>query len=406
MQGFFSKKETESVAAAGGKIHSCASCGLYKHCQSPKMKPYGKGQKDLMIIGEFPEQIDDEKGRPFAGKYGRLLRQHLKRVGISLDRDCISLNAINCHPGRAEVENSSIAHCRSVIVWKAIKKYQPKVILLLGQAPTTSVIGQQWSGGDSIKTWRGFTIPDQDLKSWVCPTYSPNYLIDIDTPRQYMKIWSQDLKRAVDKIEEPFPRQSKPDIRLVEDLSFLEDISPVLSAFDYETTGIKPHAKGHQIVCTSIADREDRVWVFPSPKTKKDWLPFRRWLYNKEIPKMAHNMKFETSWSKNILKVDVRGWEWDSMLAAHIIDNRPGVTGLKFQTYATLGIRDYSTEVTPYLKSSGSEKGANEKNRIVQLMKSKSGRRQVMEYCGLDSIYQYRLAMQQMEIMNYDFLPF
>ena len=406
MQGFFNKKETESIAATGGKVHSCASCGLYKHCRSPKMKPSGNFKKDIMIIGNAPDEKDDEQGSHWTGKKGRLLKRELKKLGIDLFEDCLSLNAVNCLPNNKRPERDEIAHCRSVIVWKALKKYQPKVVLLLGQDAVTSVIGQQWSGRDDLPTWRGFCIPDQDLKTWVCPTFAPEYLLRIEKPGQYLTVWRQDLERALNLIEKPLPRIGKVDIQLMDDCKFLEDIPSVLSSFDYETTGIKPHMKGHRIVCVSISTGPNHAYVFEAPKTKAGWQPFRKWLHNRQIPKMAHNMKFEHTWSKNILKVHVRGWEWDSMIAAHIIDNRKGITGLKFQTYARLGVPDYSTEVERYLKSVDDEHGANSKNRIVEAMKNRSSRENIMEYCGYDSVYQYRLALMQMEELEYQFLPF
>ena len=404
MQGFFSRKETESVSASGGKIHSCASCGLYKFCSTPKMKPYGKFSKGIMVIGPSPDRTDDRKGKPFQGKAGRMLRRELSKHGIDLFEDCISLNAVNCHPSE-EPSNIEIDHCRSVVVWKALKEYQPKMVLLLGNAALHSVVGYQWSSGVNINTWRGFRIPDQGLKTWVCPTFDPAYLDSIDTPKQYMTIWKQDIERALEMVEAPFLRTAKPNIHFVKDCTFIKDLRPVLSSFDYETTGVKPHGKGHRIACVSIADREDRVWVFPAPKKKADWLPFRKWLYDKRVRKMAHNLKFEDTWSKVILKVGVRGWEWDSMLAAHIIDNRTGITRLKFQIYINFGIRDYSVEIDPYLKS-GDEKGANTHNRVMELMKTKTGREKLMEYCAYDSVYQYWLALKQMEELDYDFLPF
>lgn len=407
MKGFFSRQETESISATAGKIHSCTSCGLYKYCQSPKMKPYGKFEKAIMVIGDYGDTLDDEKGKPFQSKYGRIVQRLFKKQGIDLFNDCVTLNAVNClPPDNRPPTSNEIDHCRSMVVWKAIKEYQPKVIILLGEDALSSVLGYTWKGGTSMSTWRGFCIPDQKLKTWICPTFHPRYLDEIEMPKHYLKIWEEDIERAISKASTTFPRFSKPEIHFMEDSKFINDLSPVLSSFDYETTGIKPHAKGHRIVCTSICDREDRAWVFPTPTGKEGWLPFRRWLYNKNVPKMAHNLKFENTWSKEILKVDVRGWEWDSMLAAHVLDNRPGITGLKIQTYINFGIRDYSVDVDQYLRAGGDAQGANTKNDVMKLMKTKSGRRQLMEYCALDSVYQYRLALRQMDELNYEFLPF
>lgn len=406
MQGFFSKKETQSVSAVGGKIHSCASCGLYKHCRSPKMRPYGKFEKGIIILGEAPGKPEDVQNKPWQGADGKRLQQALKKLGIDLFRDCLSMNAINCRPRKDEPPTrQSIDHCRSVIVWPELMNKQPKVIIPLGTSALTSVIGHRWQQGSSIHKWRGYTIPDQDLKAWVCPTFHPSYLTKMNKAKDLQTIWMQDLEQAVQKVDEPFLRHKKPEIEFVSDLSFLQDYpAERLSAFDYETTGIKPHAKGHKIVAASIADSEDHVWAFLMPKTSKERLPFRKWLYDKKVPKMAHNMKFENNWSKEFLKVNVRGWEWDSMLAAHLLDNTKGTAGLKFQTYGHFGIIDYNSKVDPYLK--GADESGNDKNRITDLLRTESGIKDLLTYCALDSVYEYRLAVKQMEQLNHNFLPF
>lgn len=414
MQGFFSKKETQSAAATKGKIHSCAACGLYKNCRSPKMKPFGNFRKGIMNIGEAPGGTDDERGKPWQGKAGRLLKRTYAKFGIDLFEDCINVNAVNCRPISAAGANrpptsDEIAHCRSVIVLKAIQKYQPKVIVLLGGAAIDSVIGHRWAGNaaESVNKWRGWTIPDQDFKCWICPTFHPSYLDQIGLKKEYMTIWEQDLERAISKVEEPWPRAKKPEIEIVSDLRFLDNhASAGLIAFDYETTGIKPHAKGHRIRTVAIADREDHCWAFVMPKTRKERAPFRRWLKNPDVAKMAHNMKFEETWSRVIIKQPVQGWEWDSMLAAHLLDNRTGISGLKFQTYVNFGVIDYSSEVDPFLRSTKAGDGGNAINKIDDLLKTKAGVEKLLEYNALDSVYEYRLALKQMEKIDYDYLPF
>jgi len=109
-------------------------------------------------------------------------------------------------------------------------------------------------------------------------------------------------------------------------------------------------------------------------------------------------------WSLVRLKTEVANWEWDTMIASHILDNRPEVTGLKFQTYVQFGVIDYDSEISPYLKS-GSNDG-NALNRIEELVKLPSGKEKLMEYCAMDSIFEFRLAQLQIEKIGYDFLPF
>ena len=414
MSGFFSKKETQSKSRIDGKTHSCAACGLYRFVHSPKMKPFGNFKKGIMNIGEAPGETEDHRGRQWQGKAGRLLRRTYDKLGIDLFEDCVNVNAVNCRPisptgANRPPTSDEVGHCRSVIVLKAIQKYQPKVIVLLGGTAIDSVIGHRWSGNtsESVNKWRGWTIPDRDFKCWICPTFHPSYLERTGLKKELMNIWQQDLERAVSRIEEPWPRFKKPEIEIVSDLQFLDaQANGGLMAFDYETTGIKPHKKGHRIRTVSIADREDHCWAFEMPKTRRERVPFRCWLKNANIRKMAHNMKFEEAWSRTIMKEPVQGWEWDSMLAAHMLDNRTGISGLKFQTYVNFGIVDYSSDVDPFLRSTKAGEGGNAFNKIDDLLKTKSGKQKLLEYNALDSIYEYRLALKQMEKINYDYLPF
>jgi DNA polymerase I-like protein with 3'-5' exonuclease and polymerase domains len=176
-----------------------------------------------------------------------------------------------------------------------------------------------------------------------------------------------------------------------------------LVAFDYETTGLKPQADGHRIICASVAISAHIVYVFMMPSTRAERKPFINLLANPKIRKMAHNMKFEETWSVVRLRQSVQSWEWDSMITAHILDNRPGINSLKFQAYVNFGVVDYSSDITPYLQSPG--KSGNEPNTIDQLIKTKDGQDMLLKYCALDSIYEYRLAMLQKELVM-NTLPF
>jgi DNA polymerase I-like protein with 3'-5' exonuclease and polymerase domains len=163
-------------------------------------------------------------------------------------------------------------------------------------------------------------------------------------------------------------------------------------AFDYETTGLKPHAKGHRIVCCAVAWAAHEAWAFPlHPSVFSAW---RRVLRERSIKKIAANMKFEDSWSKTILGVEVRGWSHDTMLAAHILDNRGHISGLKFQTYVNFGIPPWDGSVSPFLKSLD-DKNGNSFNRVDRVPIQK-----LLTYCGLDAMYEYRLALKQMRSID------
>jgi DNA polymerase len=404
--GFFSTKQTQSDLRPDGKTYSCASCGLYRNAVNPKMKPFGNFKKGILNIGEAPGKSEDEKSKQWQGKTGRLLQRTYEKLGIDLFEDCLNINAVNCRPiendNNRTPTNHEITCCRNVIVSKLIKEYQPSIIILLGGNAVYSVIGHRWMrdlGG--ISKWRGWTIPDKDYKAWICPVFHPSF-VEHSEGSEVQLIWEQDLQRIFELIKEPLPKYREPRIEIIDDLSVLNKIERGMITFDYETTGLKPQAVGQRIVSCAVAVNENHAYSFLIPETRRERQPLVDLLANDNIEKIAHNMKFEQGWSVVRLKQSVENWVWDSMQAAHLLDNRPGITGLKFQAFVNFGVVDYSSEIDPYLKA----ENANGINKIEKLISTPSGKEKLLTYGGLDAVYEYRLAIKQMKTMNYDPLPF
>jgi hypothetical protein len=116
---------------------------------------------------------------------------------------------------------------------------------------------------------------------------------------------------------------------------------------------------------------------------------------------MAHNMKYEDTVTKILAGYNVKPWSWDSMQAAHILDNRPGISGLKFQTYVNFGVSGYDDEVSSYL-SSDDTKDNNAINRVRELIAKPGGWDMLLKYCALDSYYEYKLAVKQWGVFYHE----
>lgn len=402
MAGFFNIKQTESKSRPDGKIYSCTSCGLYAESKHPKLEPQGNFKKRILIIGEANNKIDDRTGSLWRDRTGEYLRNVLTENGVDLYEDCLSTNAIPCYCEKT-ITPDLVSKCR-LRLFKLISERKPIVILVFGFNALYSLIGHRFKKNlGTIEKWRGWTIPDQELRAWVCPTYPPALIMDKDP--EWQVTFRNDIKQALSMVTVPFRSYLKPIIKYLkaDELNILDQIETEV-AFDYETTGIKPHAKGHRIVCCSVAVSPNLVYVFMMPSTKKEREPFIRLLVNKEIGKIAQNMKFEHTWSLVRLKTEVQNWVWDTMLATHILDNRTDVTGLKFQTYVQFGVIDYDSEIAPFLHS-GSNDG-NAINRVLDLIKNPSGAEKLMEYCALDSCFEFRLALLQRTKIDAEILPF
>ena len=397
--GFFnsSKFEIQSRKKIG-----CHACGLHKTCLSPKMSHSGQGKRSILVIAEAPGKEEDKSGTQLVGKAGEFLRKELERVDIDLDEDCWKTNAVNCRPMTKTGSNRTptskeVDFCRPKM-FEVVRGLRPKAIFLLGGIATESFLKEKLLGSvGGITKWRGLCIPDREVGAWVMPMFHPSYVIRENNLPVVLTIFRQDLKRAASQVDKPLPqyREETELIDILEDEeAILDELKrvlsldrPVLMAFDYETTGMKPHREGHDIVCCGICTDESRAAAFmmDSPKVR---IEFSKVLTDKSIRKTAHNMKFEHVWSQVVLGTTVKGWKWDTMIAAHILDNRTGVTGLKFQSYVNFGVTDYESSVAKYLSGEGS---GNSFNSI-----RKAPLQDLLLYCGLDSLLQRRLALKQM----------
>jgi uracil-DNA glycosylase family 4 len=403
-EGFFTHKETQSKSRPDGKKYTCAVCGLYKNAETPRIEPFGNFAKKIINIGTAPSEIDDQKGAHWQGKTGKFLQQTYKKLGIDLFEDCLNITACHCFVDR-EPTNFEVECCRKTTL-QIIETYKPKVVILLGEIAIFSVIGSRWNKDlGNISKWRGWQIPDLDLNTWVCPVFHPYYIEQAKAKLKFNEdicaeetIWLQDLKEAFERRKNPLYIYKEPVIDIIEDLSVLRKIKNDF-AFDYETTGLKPHMLGHKIICCSIADTEDHAYVFMMPKSRKERQPFIDLLADIKIGKIAQNMKFEETWSTVRLRQPVANWIWDTMIMTHIIDNRPGITGLKFQVYVQFGVIDYSSEIAPYL-GSDKDAGSNAFNKIEKLLEKPGGKEKLMKYCALDSIYEFRLSMKQKSMLE------
>ena len=399
MKGGFFFPESEIV----GSVEGCFTCKLYRGCISPKMEPTGEGKRGLLIIAEAPGRREDEKGTQLIGQSGQVLRSKLSDLGIDLDKDCRKIDAISCRPPDNRMPTGEeIAACRSR-VWKEIREYKPKVILLLGGPALESFLAHRWPEAlEGIGKWRGWAIPDRDSGAWVVPTFHPSFIDRGSSPPVAEVIWERDLKLAISLLGTPFP-QFKDERECVEVISEEGELSQVLesiykkvrkdrmlTALDYETTGLKPYAEGHRVVSASISAEENKAYsfLFPDP-----FSPAFSWWYKilqcKDIPKTAYNMKFEDTWSRVKLNIEVKGWEWCSMQGAHVLDNRPGINGLDFQMYVRFGLLPWDGVVGGFLKSKDKKDG-NSFNNI-----DKAPVRELLKYGGIDALGQRRLAIIQ-----------
>lgn len=392
--GFF------AADAPGGRVQvpllaRCGECGLHRLCKSPKMPVAGEGRRKILVVGEAPGETEDEQGKPFIGKAGQLLQRSLSDLQVDLFQDCWVTNSAICRPKDNELPEKAIDHCRPNIV-KAISELRPRTIILLGKSAVRSVIGWQWKPGvGEMGKWVGWQIPCQKLNAWICPTWHPSYLARQEGSRDYpvLELWFKRHLKAAFKLEGR-PWKEPPDyagkVRVEMDPSkaagalrvFIAFNKPL--AFDFETDRLKPDHPDARIISCAVSDGDTSLafpWVGEAVTEMQV-------LLKSAVPKIGWNIKFEERWCRRLFGHGVKNWVWDGMLAAHVLDNRTGITGLDFQAWVQLGQPEWDrdTEVRNYKKSDNS----NAPNRLRECPLP-----MLLKYNGLDALLEWELAQRQ-----------
>ncbi len=386
---FFPVKTTKAELPM---ITDCRSCKLdVGGCLSPKLKMVGKGKKRILIVGDKPTKFDDETGTLHPPKVISAFN------GFNVLDDCWYVTSVICAPKNGFIkDNTPIISCRPN-VFRIIKEMKPTVVILMGLDAIRSVIGNTWkeNPGRSDR-WEGWCIPNHKPNCWILPVHDGEHYEKSKNPVDTMRLKAS-LKKAV-KLSKRYPWNDIPDYEGQVQVVYGRDtIKKMLAkiaaikketmvAFDYETNMLKPdHPESSIFSCSFCIDGKE---TFAFPWHASFVKPVREILRKKNLLMIASNMKFEERWTRVHLKTRVRNWHWDTMLAAHVLDNRPEITSIKFQSYVRLGQPDYASEIHKYLTTS--DGAGYTKNKIQQ-----ANLQQLLVYNGLDSILEYEVALKQ-----------
>lgn len=404
-EGFFKfgNNITQQSLKSINKQGSCEECGLYKNCVTPKMDYTGKGKKGILIVLESPSQKDDALEKHISGTEETLLETIFDANDLNLYEDCYITHAVSCFC--KNVTEKELNSCRSRLL-KTISDLNPKIIIPLGLKALQGLISHKIEGRFSLNylpSLYGCQIPDQKWLKWIVPNYSPSYLVEhIDyktggIDNALLKLFTLNLEKAFELLDEEIPTYSIENIeKITEKIEAIKIMKHIennwdIVAFDFETTGIKPHAKGHKIACVSFSNGKETyscLWF----ETSEFYQAFRD-LMNSKIKKICQKLDYEDNWSYFIANSEVNNWYWDTNLAAHVIHNQNN-TGLKLLAYSYFGHMGYDNDIDKYLKSDIKNLGTNSINNVFKAPVSK-----LLKYCGQDSLLTYWIHEKQKEVL-------
>lgn len=334
-------------------------CGLWQTCSSPAISASGSSNPDLLVIGPAPYYDDDIQGGNFLGEAGSLLRDILKETGFD-DNKLAFAQVVRCRPSTTkwgktvnrEPTAAEIKDCKPLIL-KDIKNLNPRGILLLGAVAFKTILGVTGINSNRGRLFDLDGIP-------VIPTFHPEQVLR-DT--QFLEYFARDIEQMYKELYCEKEAVQPADYFFLKDLSSLKDLLSVAAdaeemSFDLETSRLNPHMEDAQIVCVSFSFVERQSFIVPLHHCSP-WFKGRMMGYAKEvvaalmesnIPKIAHNGKFDMTWLKVTEGITTNNFAGDTMLMQYLLTEQAGTHGLDWLAWRYTDMGGYDAPLEEYKK--------------------------------------------------------
>ncbi len=160
----------------------------------------GNPEAQIVIIGEAPGAKEDELGKPFVGRSGKLLDQLIQNVGIDISQDVYFCNVVKCRPPKNRRPTKTEIQENLPWLYQQIKLVNPEIIVLVGATALEAILKNK----SPISILRGKWI------NWdgrlVMPIFHPAYLLrnqskEEGTPMSLTKLDFLKIKEKIDTLK-------------------------------------------------------------------------------------------------------------------------------------------------------------------------------------------------------------
>jgi uracil-DNA glycosylase family 4 len=159
------------------EVQACTSCSLYK---TRTNTVFGEGnlQAKVVFCGEAPGQTEDETGRPFVGRAGKLLDNMIKSMDLERD-DVYILNVCKCRPpGNRTPSPDEMGKCIPYL-FRQVQIIQPDVIVALGNTALSGLTLRSSGITKRCGNWEFFSYTQGTAERFIklMPCYHPSALL-------------------------------------------------------------------------------------------------------------------------------------------------------------------------------------------------------------------------------------
>ena len=152
------------------QAQNCHLCSLSKNRNKII---FGEGNKnaDIMFVGGFPIEMEDDAGKIFLGRGGEMLTAMIEKVLGLQRKDVYISNLLKCHPLNTQELHETPFHTCKAYLFKEIELVKPKIIITLGKEAYHYLTNET----SDLKDIRGEMTSHKNFR--LMPTYHPNFLL-------------------------------------------------------------------------------------------------------------------------------------------------------------------------------------------------------------------------------------
>jgi uracil-DNA glycosylase family 4 len=239
-------------------VSDCTLCPLHESAITVCVP--GRGEGEIMLVGQNPGAAEDLAGRAFIGRSGELLNAMLHDAGIDSKKVRIT-NAVRCKtPGNRPPTPAESGACRVHLSAELLAR-KPAVVVALGDTALRSLTGKAGLTklrGTSLPLAAQYNLPGVEV--W--PTYHPAYVLRTPAARDTVV---SDLRRVAER------GRVEPDVQWRRYNPLPDDLYQFLdSAVDIETDwDPKTKTGGDRITQIAVTTRQGVFVTDPNPSIQQ-----------------------------------------------------------------------------------------------------------------------------------------
>ena len=312
--------------------------------------------REVFIWGMAPGPQENEEGREFIGKSGKLLWQELKRVGITRSM-CDVQNVVRCYPADREEDSwpalkmrnpsKEEIHCCSIYTKRALEKQKAKVHLVFGEVAAKTLLGSEFKKGKKA-FW------SEKLNAHVLCIWHPSYLVRMgfsaggsQQPNDKFKQWRKDLELAASLLGR------KDHFEYVRGMQYI-GITKRKAALEAYRRIKRAAGKGWRVVvdiedgvlrsgrravlavgfCYRVGvtyvfclDHHKGVEISDEDRTF-NWRVVRKLLRDPDIKKTLHHGSYDADVQLKLMDVEMAGFDYDTTFGEYFADPDAKAYGL------------------------------------------------------------------------------